>query len=148
MTSEIFQTVLSRLACRLARQRRNILLLMDNAICHPKDMSDKLSHKKMVFLPKNTTSRLQPLDACIIKNCKCHYRKLLIKYVIANIDSDSSTTTSDIAQNINLLKAIEWVKQACDQVGLPLLLIALLLVVLFLQMVMKLKILLVNLMST
>ena len=84
-----------------------------NATCHPEDMSDKLSHIKVVFPPKNTTSRLQPLDA---ENFKCHYRKLLIKHVIANIDSDSSTTASDIAQTINLLKAIEWVKQTWDQV--------------------------------
>ena len=116
MTSEIFETVLSRLNRRLARQRRNILPLMNNATCHPEDMSDKLSHIKVVFLPKNTTSRLQPLDAGIIKNFKCHYQKLLIKHIIANIDSDSSTTASEIAQTINLLKVIEWVKQAWDQV--------------------------------
>ena len=116
MTSEIFETVLSRLNRRFARQRRNILPLMNNATCHPEDMSDKLSHIKVVLLPKNTTSRLQPLDAGIIKNFKCHYQKLLIKHIIANIDSDSSTTASEIAQTINLLKVIEWVKQAWDQV--------------------------------
>ena len=52
MISEIFQTVLSHLNRRLARQRRNILLLMDDATCHPEDMGDKLSHIKVVFLPK------------------------------------------------------------------------------------------------
>ena len=59
---------------------------------------------------------MQPLDAGIIKNFKCHYQKFLIKHVIANIDSDSSTAANDIAQSINLLKVIEWVKQAWDQV--------------------------------
>jgi len=62
---------------------------MDNATCHPEDIDDKLSNIKVIFLPKNTTSRLQPLDAGIIKNFKCHYRAFVIKHVIAKIDSQS-----------------------------------------------------------
>ena len=62
---------------------------MDNATCHPEDMGDKLSHIKVVFLSKNTTSRLQPLDAGIIKNFKCHYQNFLLnmslQILIANL---------------------------------------------------------------
>ena len=116
MNSEVFTTVLCRLNRRLARQNRNILLLMDNATCHPEDINDKLSNIKVVFLPKNTTSRLQPLDAGIIKNFKCHYRALVVKHVIAKIDSQSEATASDIAKSINILMAIQWVKQAWEQV--------------------------------
>ena len=51
MTSEIFQTVLSLLNRRFARQRRNILLLMDNPTCHLEDMGDKLSHVRKGDFP-------------------------------------------------------------------------------------------------
>ena len=89
---------------------------MDNATCHPEDIDDKLSNIKVIFLPKNTTSRLQPLDAGIIKNFKCHYRAFVIKHVIAKIDSQSKATASDITKSINILMAIQWVKQAWEQV--------------------------------
>ena len=116
MNSEIFTTVLCHLNHRLARQNRKILLLMDNATCHPEDIDDKLSNIKVVFLPKNTTSRLQPLDAGIIKNFKRHYRVLIVKHVIAKIDGQSEATANDIAKSINILMAIQWVKQAWEQV--------------------------------
>ena len=53
---------------------RSILLMMDNAGCHPHDLEGKFSNVKVVF-PANTTSKLQPLDLGIIKNFKSYYRK-------------------------------------------------------------------------
>ena len=66
MTSEIFETVLSKLNRKLVFENRKVILFLDNATCHPESMDDKFSKIKIVFLPKNTTSRLQPLDAGII----------------------------------------------------------------------------------
>ena len=59
------------------------LYLIDNAPCHPPDLKGKFSNINVCFLPKNTTSRLQPLDAGIIQNFKVKYRKLLLKFVIS-----------------------------------------------------------------
>ena len=49
-----------------------MLLLVDNVSSHNPELKDKFSNIKVVFLPTNTTSRLQPLDAGIIKNFKVH----------------------------------------------------------------------------
>ena len=38
-------------------------------------MDDKFSNIKAVFLPKDTTSRFQPLDAGIVRNLKVKQRK-------------------------------------------------------------------------
>ena len=65
------------------------------------------SNIKIVFLPKNTTSRLQPLDAGIIQSFKTKHRKKLMRYVIARINDD--LTASEIAKGIDILQAITWV---------------------------------------
>ena len=61
----------------------NVLLFLDNAPVHLENLVGKPSN--IVFLPKNTTSRLQPLDAGIIKNFNVKYLKKLLRHVIAKI---------------------------------------------------------------
>ena len=78
MTGEILDSVLTRLNHRLSSCSRSIILLMDNAGCHPHDLKEKYSNIRIVFLPPNMTSQIQPLDLGIIRNFKIHYRKLLL----------------------------------------------------------------------
>ena len=66
-------------------------------------------------MPKNTTSRLQPLDAGIIRNFKLKYRKKLLKFVISRINDNVKAT--DIIQEVDVLKAISWIKSAWDEVS-------------------------------
>ena len=77
-------------------------------------MEGKFSHIKIIFLPKNTTSRLQPLDAGIIRNFKVKYRKSLVKYVLSRINDNVSA--SDIIKDVNILMAIRWVQRAWKDV--------------------------------
>ena len=67
MKSDIMINVLTKLNNKLKRTDRQILLFLDNAPCHPSSMKGMFSNIKIEFLPKNTTSRTQPLDAGIIK---------------------------------------------------------------------------------
>ncbi len=86
MTGDITETVLTKLNSRLIHSQRSILLLMDNAGCHPSTLESKFSNIKIVFLPANTTSKLQALDLGIIQNFKVHYKRLLLRYVLTKID--------------------------------------------------------------
>ena len=74
MTGEILDTYLTTFNSKLRAEKRSILLFMDNAGCHPEHLRDKYSNIKIVFLPANTTSKLQPLDLGVIANFKTHYR--------------------------------------------------------------------------
>jgi len=53
-----------------------VLLLMDNAPSHKLEEGVVLQCTKIAFLPPNTTTHLQPMDAGIIANFKHHYKKL------------------------------------------------------------------------
>ena len=65
-------------------------------------------HQSCVFAKKNTTSRLQLLDAGIIRNFKLKYRKKLLKFVISRINDNVKAT--DIIQEVDVLKTISWIK--------------------------------------
>ena len=62
-----------------------------------------------------TTSRLQPLDAGIIRNFKVKYRKKVLKFLISKIDNNVKAT--DTIQEADVLKAISWIKSAWWEVS-------------------------------
>jgi hypothetical protein len=57
---------------------QRVLLLLDNCGSH-KIEGLNLSHVDIHFLPPNTTSRIQPMDAGIIMSFKRHYRNYHIR---------------------------------------------------------------------
>ena len=114
MTGEILDNVLSSFNHKICTEGRSVLLFLDNAGCHPEDLRNKYSNIKIVFLPANTTSRLQPLDLGIIQNFKVHYRKVFLPYILAKIDSCSSA--SEVAKSVNVLTAIWWIAHAWNEV--------------------------------
>ena len=65
------------------------------------------SNIKIVFLPKNTTSRLQPLDAGTIQSFLSKYRKKLMRYVIARAKKD--LLALEIAKGVDVLQVVTWV---------------------------------------
>ena len=115
MDGDILHKVLRMINQRLLSEGRSVLLLMDNAGCHPVDVVDKYSNIKVVFLPPNTTSMLQPLDLGIIKSFKVHYRKSFLSHVIAKLEESSSA--SEIVKSVNILHALRWTAQAWECVS-------------------------------
>ena len=86
MTSEIYQRWLQNFDSKMRRQNLQVLLLLDNAPSHPKDVN--VTNVKLVFLPANMTFMLQPLDQGIIKAVKTIYQKRLQQSVSAKMDKE------------------------------------------------------------
>ena len=57
----------------IKHNRQCVLLLLDNCTSHKLD-NLTLENVEVYFLPPNTTSKLQPMDAGIIMSFKKHYR--------------------------------------------------------------------------
>ena len=62
----------------LKHQGQRVLLLLDNCSSHKLD-GLTLQFTDVHFLPPNTTSKLQPMDAGIIMSFKRHYRRFHIR---------------------------------------------------------------------
>ena len=70
MASAIFTDFLLKWDKKLLE---NITLVLDNCTAHYTDLM--FQRIKIVFLPPNITSIIQPLDQGIIKAFKCYFRK-------------------------------------------------------------------------
>ena len=61
MTTDIFRRYIKRFNASFRYVERNVAILVDNASVHK--LKEEFSNIKLIFLPANTTSKLQPLDA-------------------------------------------------------------------------------------
>ena len=111
---EYFAFILDGVQLENESEKRLVLLLIDSAGCNPPEVLQGYSNIKIVFLPANTTSKLQPLDLGIISNFKVHYRRYFLQYVASK--NDTATSTSEVTKSINVLTAIRWVALAWREV--------------------------------
>ena len=113
MSGEILEDILTKLNRCLLKSNQNILLLMDNAGCRPEELVSKFSNIKIIFLPPNTTSALQPLDLGIIQAFKMFYHKRFLSYVVSKIDDCDLAT--DVVKSVNILVALRWLALAWNE---------------------------------
>ena len=112
MTGDIFQDWLVSFEADMAKEDRNIVLVVDNCSAHPKHCADDLPHIKLVFFPPSVTSVIQPCDMGIIRNLKANYRRKVVSRVITHIEPNCDVTVSSIAKSITILDAMHMLKTA------------------------------------
>jgi len=110
MRSEIFKEFLIKLNRKMIKENRKILLFVDNCSSHS---FINLSNIKLVFLPSNTTSRLQPMDQGIIHCLKYYNRRKFVQKLIAIIDAKQVPT----AKSIDLFDAINFLNSSWNDVS-------------------------------
>uniref|UniRef100_UPI00358E07B1 jerky protein homolog-like n=1 Tax=Myxine glutinosa TaxID=7769 RepID=UPI00358E07B1 len=118
MTSDIFKkwfheefvpSVRSFLRRRGLEQKA--ILLIDNCPAHPAETQLRTRDGKIraYFLPKNTTSKIQPMDAGIISALKKRYRKKLLREIV----SRDVTALQDFLKTLDIASVRETTLQ-CD----------------------------------
>ncbi|KAF0694613.1 Aste57867_14530 [Aphanomyces stellatus] len=105
----------------MKRQDRRILLLLDNASSHQVVRAD-ISHVRVLMLPPNTTSVLQPMDAGVISTFKSYYRRHQLNHAIEIIDNITAgaVVTAQQRKNpyaVDVLQAMMWATQAWIEVS-------------------------------
>ncbi|XP_033127522.1 tigger transposable element-derived protein 6-like [Anneissia japonica] len=114
MTSEILETILKKLDSRLGLENRKVLLFIDSAPCHSKELGKELQNIWIEFLPKDTTLKTQPLDAGIIDLWKVKFRKKLLQFVCSKISD--GLTARDSVKRVTLLQSIQWGRKAWEEI--------------------------------
>lgn len=103
MTSELFADWLKKVNADMRAQKRKIIMFVDNCTAH--NNMPKLDYVQLLYLPTNTTSKLQPMDQGIINNFKVYYRKEVVQYVLKSIEENKSP-------EINILQAMRFARKA------------------------------------
>ena len=117
MNSQIWTSYLKQWDRRLKLQNRKILLLIDNAPSHP--IVQGLTQVRVEFLPKNTTSLIQPCDIGVIKVFKGYYRSFVTERILReiNLPRNSNLNATVLAKRITKLNAVHLVKKAWNCVS-------------------------------
>ncbi|CAH1248602.1 TIGD6 [Branchiostoma lanceolatum] len=87
LTAAIFKEWVRKIDGEMGRRRKKIVLLLDNCTAHPHNVP--IDNIRLVFLPPNITSFIQPLDQGIIRNFKARNRSQMMRRVISAIDNDN-----------------------------------------------------------
>lgn len=96
MTRSLFEEWVRKFDSQMAREKRKVVLIIDNCPAHL--MPENLECTRVVFLPPNSTSKTQPMDAGVIHSMKSHYRRLLLlrklQAMEANVEYNPSLYTA------------------------------------------------------
>jgi hypothetical protein len=108
MTQVIFLEWLKRFDARMAG--RNVLLIMDNCSAHIPLMQlasvVTLYDTTVFYLPPNTTSKIQPCDAGIIKSLKAYYRRCFNRLLIQRLqDKVANPEKIDVLEAMHIAVA-------------------------------------------
>lgn len=113
MTTVLFEEWLLKLDRRMKVQQRKIVMFMDNCPAHGKPNLDNV---RLVFMPPNTTSKLQPCDQGIIANFKHYYRSLVLRRLLIQFESRTEITEGLFELKLNLLEAMQIARTAWTMV--------------------------------
>ncbi len=103
---EIFEQWLKDFNREMIRQKRFVLLLLDNASGHnvSEKLKSELSNVALYFFKPNVTSHIQPDDQGIIRTWKCKYRQHLVRHCVKMVDEKDDLVMPDLKQAIYFSK--------------------------------------------
>lgn len=114
MTGKIFYDYVSqelqeelKRYCEKENIEFKVLILLDNVSSHPSEICEVNESIKVVFLPPNTTSILQPMDQGVISAFKANYLKETLSQLINSCDANDQLSIKEFWKQFNIKMAIE-----------------------------------------
>ena len=107
MDSILFEEWVREVDRRFIKEVQKIVLLVDNCPAHPS--IDNLVSTELIFLPPNTTSKLQPIDQGVIRSLKAYYKTMSIKKSIEAIRKKKTLPEFSVLDAMQILD-VTWGK--------------------------------------
>lgn len=93
-----------------------VLLLVDNATCHPTDIGHP--NVKIVFIPPNTTALIQPMDQGYISAFKAIFLRYTFEYLLNKMDSDPNITVIEIWKTYTMANCLDFIEKSLQELKL------------------------------
>jgi len=113
---------------RITSENRHVWLMMDNCSAHSLPVGATactwgdnefkgftMSAVKVLFLPHNTTSEVQPLDQGVIRAFKAHFRRNHVRWIIQQLDENPNKSADFFKPNMK--QALLWCRDALPHVS-------------------------------
>ena len=84
MDSILFEEWIREMYTKFTKEKKKVALIIDNGPAHP--TIDYLKSIELIFLPPNTTTKLQPIHQGVIRSLKAYYKALALQRVVLVID--------------------------------------------------------------
>ncbi|KAF0884784.1 TIGD1 protein, partial [Crocuta crocuta] len=91
------------------------LLILDNAPCHPVDLSDLSDNVRVEYLHDSTADSIQPMGQGIASTFKAHYVRRTFEHILEATDGEDTAMIREFWRNYSIMDAVDNIAVAWEQ---------------------------------
>lgn len=83
------------------------LLILDNAACHPVNLSDLSDNVRVKYLHDSTANLMQPMGQGVASAFKAQYLKRTFEHILEATDGEDTAMIREFWRNYNIMDAVD-----------------------------------------
>ncbi|XP_029781484.1 CENPB DNA-binding domain-containing protein 1 [Suricata suricatta] len=91
------------------------LLILDNAPCHPVNLSDLSDNVRVEYLHDSTADSVQPVGQGIASTFKAHYVRRTFEHILEATDGEDTAMIREFWRNYSIMDAVDNIAVAWEQ---------------------------------
>ncbi|XP_007665107.1 tigger transposable element-derived protein 1 [Ornithorhynchus anatinus] len=105
-----------KMYCAKNNLAHKALLLLDSSPGHPTTLDDLSQDVKVIFLPPDTASILQPMDQGVIADFKARYTHQTFEQAVRAADGEKALSLPEFWKDYNIRHAVENIASSWDEI--------------------------------
>ncbi|XP_066874480.1 tigger transposable element-derived protein 1-like [Kogia breviceps] len=91
------------------------LLILDNAPCHPVNLSDLSDNVRVEYLHDNTADSIQPMGRGVASTFKAHYLRRTFEHILEATDGDDPAELREFWRRYSIMDAVDNIAVAWEE---------------------------------